>query len=281
MMRLNKCPCCDELKFEKIYNNTKLQPLKNSRDFLYGSYRYINDLHECGNCGYRFIDSIAENYLNYYVEQNSLENSSQDKFRIAYFEKIKSEVEFFIAREEPKIKILDIGCSNGLWLKLWSKKAFLYGTEVSADHIGTLKKSNIKVTDLDNDLENYDMISLFDVLEHVENPYCFLQNIKKRIKPGGIIVIGVPNMATLPAKLLKEKYYLVCPMHFSYFNEEALRRLLNRVFGNDINVQKSPIMHTDLRGIARWLTPNLTVPENINFRVPIPYRASLIAYVKV
>jgi 2-polyprenyl-3-methyl-5-hydroxy-6-metoxy-1,4-benzoquinol methylase len=52
----------------------------------------------------------------------------------------------------------------------------------------------------------YDCITAYDVLEHVLEPWGFLQAVTERLKPGGYAVLSLPNVASIFAKVMRSRW---------------------------------------------------------------------------
>jgi len=75
----------------------------------------------------------------------------------------------------------------------------------------------------------FDVISAIDVLEHTPDPCEFVRQYLQVLRPGGILVIGVPRFSRLNRLISQESSSAVIPpYHLSLFNEHNLVRLLNR-----------------------------------------------------
>lgn len=108
--------------------------------------------------------------------------------------------------ENPKtqsLTVLEIGCACGATLmkiKDGYPKAKLYGIELnekaalSAKLFAEVIAADIENTILPYPEEYFDYVILADVLEHLENPWQALENIKAYIKPGGQILASIPNI---------------------------------------------------------------------------------------
>jgi hypothetical protein len=71
--------------------------------------------------------------------------------------------------------------------------------------------------------EFFDAISMWDVLEHVRDPITFLAAAASLLKSQGYLALNVPNLDSLPARLLGRSWPLVLPEHLNYFNKKSLR----------------------------------------------------------
>jgi 2-polyprenyl-3-methyl-5-hydroxy-6-metoxy-1,4-benzoquinol methylase len=81
------------------------------------------------------------------------------------------------------------------------------------------------VTELDA-RPQFDIVVMNHVLEHVADPVGFLRDIQRRIKPGGVLHIAVPNVASWSARLSGWASYE--PYHLMYFTPATLRRTVEQ-----------------------------------------------------
>lgn len=77
--------------------------------------------------------------------------------------------------------------------------------------------------------ERFAAVSLFHVLEHLEEPQAVLAHLRERILvPGGHVIIQVPNYGSVERRLFGSRWFgLDAPRHLWHFNERAIRRLLD------------------------------------------------------
>lgn len=123
--------------------------------------------------------------------------------------------------------ILDFGTGYGLFLDNAKKFGWTcYANEVNKDCIKHLKKKKIEIDN--NFKENfYDAITLWLVLEHVPYPIKLLKKIYKSLKPGGKLLINVPNINSLSALLLKDKCTMFSgSQHVNHFSNNTLKKIL-------------------------------------------------------
>ena len=137
-----------------------------------------------------------------------------------------------------KMRLLEIGCSAGMFLfhiKGYVKEVVGIDYD-SKSALFASKKCSCKVFDAnieETNLEDkmFDVICMFQVLEHIKNPIKFLVNLKKYLKPNGVIYIEVPNLhdALIYAYDLpnhKEFYFHIA--HLWYFNEKSINILMSK-----------------------------------------------------
>jgi len=75
----------------------------------------------------------------------------------------------------------------------------------------------------------YDAVTLWHVLEHVEDPGAALAHVASLVAPGGALLVGVPNLASVQARIGGERWFhLDLPRHRTHFTPTGLRALLER-----------------------------------------------------
>jgi SAM-dependent methyltransferase len=113
----------------------------------------------------------------------------------------------------PKTKLLDIGCWDGLATLEYGKeagltKSNLYGIEVMPEQAKLANKViQCKISDLEKNKfpfpsNFFDVVIANQVFEHLKNIYLPLSEIKRVIKPGGILIFSVPNLSSFHNRLL-------------------------------------------------------------------------------
>jgi SAM-dependent methyltransferase len=132
-----------------------------------------------------------------------------------------------VLRNAPKeSKILDIGCSSGIFLKdlegLGFKREHLYGIDISEKAIENCKNNGIQnafVMDAQNIslTENFDIIVASDCLEHLENDTKAIRNWYGLLKTGGAIYVFVPAFQSLWSN------HDEVNMHFRRYTSKELR----------------------------------------------------------
>lgn len=135
---------------------------------------------------------------------------------------------------KPSGKLLDVGCSIGLFVNQANLMGFhAEGVELNRacaefgiNAFGVTIHSNLPEPDESID-DGYDVITLFDVLEHVSDPVMFLAKIKRILKPDGLLIVQTPNLDSLMAELLRDKWaWLSPPDHLFHFSSSTLPRLI-------------------------------------------------------
>lgn len=178
----------------------------------------------------------------------------------------------FLTRYKKPGRLLDIGCSAGFFLKVardqgWEAQGLelspdtaalaeeRYGLEVT---VGTLQESTFPAN-------YFDVVTLWDALEHLDDPKKTLSIVNQILKPDGIVAIATPNIDGLfpalsykVANLLNYWPHPEPPRHLFQFSKKTLSRLLELTGFKVIHIQdeRIPIGYTfgGLKALLRsWL----------------------------
>ena len=169
-------------------------------------------------------------------------------------------------------KLLDIGCSYGFFMDVAKKFGWdVYGCELSkkqsAYAFSNHKNVCNKMISECNFKENYfDVIVLYDVLEHVASPLNFIRECTSFLRKGGAIVITTPDYSSLSAKLMGRFWINFARMHLYYFTPSTIKNLFDK---SGLEIIKS-VRHkrvARLGVIIKWLSkfPVLYSVANIFF----------------
>jgi len=142
-----------------------------------------------------------------------------------------------VARYKEQGAILDIGCSSGSFLASmdngrWKK----YGIEMddaTAERARLSSGAEVFVGDVMNAPflpESFDVITAFDVVEHMYRPRMVLERALRWLRPGGIFFARVPNIDSWEAKLFKTYWYgLELPRHLYHFSVTSMKYLMTEL----------------------------------------------------
>jgi len=130
-------------------------------------------------------------------------------------------------------RIFEVGCAYGMFLEAARDRGFGLGgleySPVAADKASERLGVDIHVGEVTSlpATEDYDAVAFWDVIEHVPHPGTFLQAAVGLTKPGGVISFSCPNFDSLPARLLRTRWWTLKPhKHIWHFRKKDLRRML-------------------------------------------------------
>lgn len=213
-------------------------PVCNSIKNTYQFEKYGFSLVQCDKCSTAFFDQIPVNTNDIYsaphaigdAQQAYLTNKDYRKIRFAA-ERIQL-IEQHLSKQLKETSILDVGCGTGWFLETAKEHgATCFGLELGKDLAEfTSKRLDIKVWNCDlqeihTDIR-FDVITMFDLIEHVESPLLLINSAKKLLKENGIIVIFTPQFDSVAIQTMKDKSNLIMPAeHLSYFTEKTVEKL--------------------------------------------------------
>jgi 2-polyprenyl-3-methyl-5-hydroxy-6-metoxy-1,4-benzoquinol methylase len=192
------------------------------------------DIYTCPTCGCIMADLefAHEQYesANYYTMafKTKAEIEGEWGFRWRYILNA-------IQRHTPDTRLLDVGAGNGYFVHLASNEFGLKadGLEISsaeADYARDTFGIELLRGDLSVVSRQYDVITSFNVLEHVKQPTGLLEDMHEKLRPGGLLVVTTPNPSCIHRRLRGlHKWNMVCPPHhINLFTKAALTSLLVR-----------------------------------------------------
>jgi 2-polyprenyl-3-methyl-5-hydroxy-6-metoxy-1,4-benzoquinol methylase len=129
-------------------------------------------------------------------------------------------------------RLLDLGCAYGFFLKEAEHYFDVAGIELADEAAEYCRRSGLNVLSGIADetsmaqIGNVDVITLFDVIEHLPQPHETLALCRRYLRPGGIIVITTRDFASPLARLAGAKWRLMTPpQHLWFFTAESIRRM--------------------------------------------------------
>ena len=102
----------------------------------------------------------------------------------------------------PGTKLLDVGCGDGAFLRLASPLfRECYDVDISPSLVEAVRKAGFEATCVDLNEESlpfpdgfFDAVTTLDVIEHIFDPYRFIQELRRVLRNGGRLIIATPNL---------------------------------------------------------------------------------------
>jgi len=144
-----------------------------------------------------------------------------------------------LGKEMRDSRLLDIGCASGQFLSLFDKDRGpeIYGVEASSD-LAVLAQQAVPWANIlalsfeDCEFEPgfFDVITIWEVLEHIFDPFNLMVKVKELLKPGGILLLSVPNIDGFDIQVLWDKGNAFSPpSHLNYYRKSTIEKLFNIV----------------------------------------------------
>lgn len=126
-------------------------------------------------------------------------------------------------------KLLEVGCARGDFLRVARESFEVSGVEPNpsladdAEQVAPIYRDVIETLPW----RDFDVITSFHVIEHVDSPKRFVAAMADRIKPGGLLVLETPDIHSLPFQIMKAKWRQFIPEHYFFFDQSTMTRLLS------------------------------------------------------
>ena len=143
-------------------------------------------------------------------------------------------------------RLLDVGCATGFFMEAAADDGFeVRGVEFSSIAI-SLARPDIRerivrgdVNELSSrETEKFDVVTAFDIIEHLQNPAKFLQELREILKPGAVLAISSPDTGHFLRYLMRSKWPMLQPLqHTVLFSRRSIRDLLERCGFQDVQVE--------------------------------------------
>lgn len=220
------CPVCGGPKYRVVREDT-LGNLPPELGYSFTpahlkTYRIVR----CTNCGHTYCSPLPIDLFERYADIEDVEYLKHESQRLATAKKVIRTLQ----QVKKCGRLLDVGCSTGDFLQIAERYYEVEGVELSAWAAGIARAKGLTVYDFPlselGGVKQYDVISLWGVIEHLEDPGREIKHIHRLMRDGGILCIWTGNVDSLTARVLGEKWWYFMGQHVQYFSEATLDRLV-------------------------------------------------------
>jgi SAM-dependent methyltransferase len=160
-------------------------------------------------------------------------------------------------------RCLEVGCAFGLCLDEARSLGWkVRGTEVS-QHSAEYARSHLGIevdaspTALDNvEAASQDLVLMWDVIEHLIEPLKMLQEVKRILAPGGLLVLSTGDVGSVGARLYGRRWFLLAPPHhLFYFDRRSITRMLEAAGFTQTRIvgEGHPLENMGKYPVLQWL----------------------------
>ena len=161
----------------------------------------------------------------------------------------------------PNGRLLDVGCGKGDYLAEQRRLGWQgAGIEINPFAV-QYARGHLDLDVFEGDFASWDLPSAsFDIvtmwwyLEHVADPVRVLELARHVLKPNGLLALGVPNWASLDAKIFgRAWYHLDTPRHLYMFTPTTLQALLRRAGFRTVFLRSASWLNDPAESVERWI----------------------------
>lgn len=196
------------------------------------------DYHRCRECRHVFVHPLpsAEQNRSYYelIHTQEYLDASQEWFRV--LARRRMDLLQQIAGKGQPLRLLDVGAGHGFFLAEAASRGWeVLGIEGSR-HPRQFAREKLGVEVLDGDIEQvwpdlgrreFDVVTFWHVLEHLERPSQVLEAAIARLAGGGLLVLNSPNLSSAIYHVVGRHWsWIYTPGHLQYFSTDSLARWL-------------------------------------------------------
>lgn len=237
------CNIC-ELNIFKVKKNSSYK-FNQTKENLASQYRssseskIVDQLVVCKICDLEYLNPRIKSSFTFsgYSQAIDRRHNEEDQYRIHSFKRALRNLEKMLIngrKENKKVRVLDVGCAGGAFLKAARDMGYeAIGLEPSK-YLAELgrKKYNVEIHQVSLESftfskNEFDIITFWDVLEHLPNPKETLQIAYSALNESGTLLLNIPMVDSLPAKIMKFKWPFYLNVHTYYFSKKTIDNLLS------------------------------------------------------
>lgn len=246
IVETNNCLLCDGEKLTLLEIVDKDLLVNKYKDLTGVDFSYLINVNlkynECGECKLRFFDPLITGDEVFYNSLQKLDWYYMDE-----------KAEYIDAKKHIKKtdRVLEVGCGKGAFVKFLPTKQYV-GLDTSTEAKEMALKDGIIIENesIQNyavkNLNKFDVVVSFQVLEHVSDPSSFIQSKVDALRVGGKLIIAVPSEDSF-LKYATNSVLNMPPHHVTRWTDETLCFIADKY-----NLQILDIYHEKLQSVHKW-----------------------------
>lgn len=203
------------------------------------------DIVRCRQCGLLFANPQEDPARrdSSYEEVQDPQYVEEEAGRVATFAEHLEAIE---AVTRPA-RLLEVGCYTGVFLTLSRERGWQatgiepsrWAAEVARRRAGVEVWPGT-IRDVGPKLPSglFDVVTLWDVIEHLADPLSDLREIQRLLAPGGMVFLSTFDMDSLAARVMGRRYPFLMDMHLTYFTRRTLEGLLGKAGFRDVRFRR-------------------------------------------
>jgi hypothetical protein len=229
------CPLCkSDITSRSFKGRGDSNEVLNSRMKASGSASGGRDIFLCATCGVFFCFPLpdAEELLAAYDGAPDDNFVSQNEFRYKTFKNSFLKFSKSVKLSPSEVSVTDIGAAGGVFLHVMKDLGYpARGLEASS-WLAEYGRENYGVNLIQGDIRDFvpsadrlDIVTYWDVLEHIANPNGDLGILALKLKTKSIVLVSLPSTDSLSFKTLRWRWPMHLDVHLFYFNKKSLESL--------------------------------------------------------
>lgn len=219
------CPVCESAETKRI-------SIKNQDSAV----KIETSAFECLNCSSIFVEDYAKDRSYLYDENYAPWSGDSEAVIASKVNTFKKQLSVLLPHINPAgLKLLDAGTAKGYLMSAAQELGFdAYGFDISKSAVGTAKKAFPgklfcgTLYQAKYKKEEFDVITMTDIIEHLPDNHKFMKEINRILKPNGVVLIITPNSDSFTRKLLRKNWYQYKNEHIIYYGKKGLTYLLEK-----------------------------------------------------
>ncbi len=198
------------------------------------------EIYKCTECAMLSLYPVPKSVSHIY--ENDYFSGGQKGFGYVNYDEDKEPMrpifEVYLKRIEKmrggKGLLLDVGAATGFFMGIatnlgWKTK----GVDISQYAAMLAREKGLDViqgtiVDISAKGELFDVVTMWDVVEHMSDPGSNIVKAASVLKPGGMLVLNTPDSGSFFAKMLGKNWHLIIPPeHIHYFNSKSMEKILD------------------------------------------------------